>query len=120
MEEDKDKKNISDIFKKVINTGVSAAFMTEDKVKELIQDLPLPKEMVNGLLANAKNTKDDFITSVKGELKSYLDKIDISKEIDRVLDNYDLDINATIKFNKKKKSPTKTTAKAKKTTKADE
>ena len=102
--EDKDKKNITDIFKKVINTGVSAAFMTEDTVKNLLQDLPLPKEMVNGLLQNAKNTKDDFISSVKSELKSYLEKIDVSKEIDRVLENYDLEINANIKFHKKKKA----------------
>lgn len=107
MEDDKDKKNITDIFKKVISTGVSAAFMTEDTVKGLLQDLPLPKEMVNGLLQNAKNTKDDVITSVKSELKSYLNKIDVSKEIDRVLENYDLEINANIKFNKKKKTATR-------------
>lgn len=107
MEEDKDKKNLSDIFKKVISTGVSAAFMTEDAVKGIIGDLPLPKEMVNGLLQNAKNTKDDFISSVKTELKSYLDRIDVSKEIDRVLENYDLEINANIKFNKKKKTASK-------------
>lgn len=102
--EEKDKKNLTDIFKKVVNTGISAAFMTEDAVKGLIQDLPLPKEMITGLLQNAKNTRDDFITSVKNELKSYLDRIDISKEIDRVLENYDLEINANIKFNRKKKS----------------
>lgn len=102
--EEKDKKNLTDIFKKVINTGVSAAFMTEDAVKGILQDLPLPKEMVNGLLQNAKNTKDDFISSVKTELKSYLDRIDISKEIDRVLENYDLELNATVKFNRKKKT----------------
>lgn len=111
MEEDKDKKNIADIFKKVINTGVSAAFMTEDTVKGIIQDLPLPKEMVNGLLQNAKNTKEEFVSSVKTELKSYLDRIDVSKEIDRVLENYDLEITANIKFNKKKK----TASRAKKT-----
>lgn len=104
MEEEKDKKNLADIFKKVINTGVSAAFMTEDAVKGIIQDLPLPKEMMNGLLQNAKNTRDEFILSVKTELKSYLDKIDVAKEIDRVLENYDLEVNAKIKFNKKKKS----------------
>lgn len=107
MEDDKDKKNISDIFKKVINTGVSAAFMTEDTVKGIIQDLPLPKEMVNGLLQNAKNTKEEFVSSVKTELKSYLDRIDVSKEIDRVLENYDLEITANIKFNKKKKTATR-------------
>ena len=99
--EDKDKKNITDIFKKVVNTGISAAFMTEDTVKNLIQDLPLPKEMAQGLLANAKQTKEEFVGSVKNELKTYLDKIDLSKEIDRVLEKYDVEVNAKIKFNKK-------------------
>jgi hypothetical protein len=107
--EDKDKKNLTDIFKKVVNTGISAAFMTEDAVKGLIQDLPLPKEMISGLLQNAKNTRDEFIGSVKNELKSYLDKIDVSKEIDRVLENYDIEIKANLKFNRKKKTGTKKT-----------
>lgn len=106
--EEKDKKNLTDIFKKVVNTGISAAFMTEDAVKGIIQDLPLPKEMIQGLLANAKGTRDEFISSVKNELKTYLNKIDISKEVDRVLENYDLEIKANIKFNKKaKKAPKK-------------
>lgn len=107
MEDNKDKKNLSDILKKVVNTGISAAFMTEDAVKGIVNDLPLPKEIIQGLLANAKGTRDEFISSVKNELKTYLDKIDVSKEIDRVLENYDLDIQANIKFNKKKKSATK-------------
>lgn len=113
MEEEKDKKNLADILKKVVNTGISAAFMTEDAVKGMLNDLPLPKEMVHGLLANAKGTRDEFITSVKNELKNYLDKIDISKEIDRVLENYDLDIQANIKFNRKKKTSVKATKKVK-------
>ncbi len=119
-DKDKDEKKITDIFKKVVSTGISAAFMTEDAVKGIIHDLPLPKEMANGLLQNAKNTKDDFIDSVKNELKSYLDKIDVSKEIDRVLENYDLEINANIKFKKKKAEITKTSSKAsKKSSKKD-
>jgi hypothetical protein len=105
--EEKEKKHITDIFKKVVSTGISAAFMTEDAVKNLIQDLPLPKEMAQGLLQNAKQTKEEFVGSVKNELKSYLNKIDLTKEIDRVLDNYDLDIKANIKFNKKKTKPKK-------------
>lgn len=116
--EEKDKKNITDIFKKVVNTGISAAFMTEDTVKNLIQDLPLPKEMAQGLLANAKQTKEEFVGSVKNELKSYLDKIDISKEVDRVLEKYDIEVNAKVKFTPKEVSPitetrTKTKTKSK-------
>lgn len=100
--EDKEKKNISDILRRVVSTGMSAAFMTEDAVKELISGLPLPKEMIAGLLQNAKATRNEFIGSVKNELKTYLDRLDVSKEVDRVLENYDLEISAKIKFNKKK------------------
>lgn len=102
--EEKDNKGLAEILKKVVSTGISAAFMTEDAVKGLLSDLPLPKDAIQGLVQNAKNTKDEFVGSVKNELKQYLNKIDLSKEIDRVLDNYDLEINAKIKFKKKAKT----------------
>ena len=98
--EDKEKK-LSDILKKVVNTGVTAAFLTEDALRGVLSDLPLPKELIQGLLQNAKSTRDDFIGGVKNELRTYLDKIDISSEIDRILENYDMEINAKIKFKKK-------------------
>ena len=101
-EDDKDDKGLGDVFKKVLSTGLTAAFMTEDAVKKLTQDLPLPKEIVNGLLANAKTTKEEFVGGVKKEFKQYLDRRDITKEIDRVLENYDIEVNAKVKFNKKK------------------
>lgn len=114
MSDENDKKNenkITDIFKKVVNTGISAAFLTEDAFKDVINGLPLPKEMVNGLLANAKGARDEFIGSVKTELKTYLNKLDVSKEIDRVLDNYDIEVNAKLKFTKKSDAKKKGNAK---------
>jgi hypothetical protein len=100
--EDKDVK-ISDIFKKVVNTSVNAAFMGEETIKNILNDLPLPKDIANGLVQNAKTSKDEFIKSIKKEFKTYLNNIDISKEVDRILDNYDIDVNANITFKKKKK-----------------
>ncbi len=111
--EEKDEKKLTDIFKKVVNTGISAAFMTEDAVKNIIQDLPLPKEIVNGLLQNAKSTKDEFITSVKDELKHYLGQLDVSKEIDRIIENYDIEVTAKFKLTPKNK-PATTKSKTKK------
>ncbi|MAX66135.1 MAG: hypothetical protein QF441_10770 [Bacteriovoracaceae bacterium] len=109
--DEKDPKNLSDIFKKVMNTGINAAFMTEDTVKNIIQDLPIPKEIVNGLLQNARNSKDEFIKSVKTELRERLNKIDVSKEVDRIIENYDFEINAKIKLTPKEKKPKKNSTK---------
>src|SRR5690606_11227742 len=105
MEDNKSEKDgkIGDILKKVVSTGVSAAFMTEESVRNLLKDVPLPKDIVGGLVENAKNTRDEFISSVKNELKSYLDKIDLSKEIEKIAEKYDFEVKATISLKKKKK-----------------
>lgn len=98
---DKDGK-IGDLLKKVLATGVSAAFMTEEGVRNLLKDVPLPKDIVGGLLENAKNTKTEFVASVKNELKSYLEKIDLTREIEKIAEKYDFEVNATIRLKKKK------------------
>ena len=104
MDDNKDKDGkIGDLLKKVVTTGVTAAFMTEESVRALLKDVPLPKDIVGGLVENAKNTKSEFVSSVKNELKSYLDKIDISKEFDKIAEKYDFEVKATISLKKKKK-----------------
>jgi hypothetical protein len=107
MDEKERDGKLGDLLKKVLTTTVTAAFMTEEGVRAVLKDLPLPKEMVASLVENAKSTKTEFVSSVKNELKTYLDKIDISKEIDKIVDKYDFQINATISLKKKvKKSKT--------------
>jgi uncharacterized protein YicC (UPF0701 family) len=85
---DKDNKaKLGDILKTVVSTGVTAASMGEEAVK--------------GIVENAKSAKTEFLGQLKGELKTWLEKVDVSKEIDRVLKDYDLEINAKVSFKKK-------------------
>jgi hypothetical protein len=101
---DKDKDGrIGELFKKVLTTGVTAAFMTEEGVRSMLKDLPLPKDIISSLVENAKSTKTEFVSSVKNELKSYLEKIDLTREIDKIVDKYDFEVNATISLKRKKK-----------------
>jgi hypothetical protein len=103
--QEKDKENkFGDIFKKVVTTGLSAAFMTEDAIKNALGDLSVPKELLNSVLQHAKSAKGDFIQSVKNEMKEYLNRIDLSKEVDRILNKYDLEVSAQIKFRPKNKN----------------
>jgi hypothetical protein len=102
-EKEKDGK-LGDLFKKVLTTGVTAAFMTEEGVRAVLKDLPLPKDMVGSLVENAKTTKSEFVASVKNELKTYLDKIDVTKEIEKIAEKYDFEVKATISLKKKKKT----------------
>jgi hypothetical protein len=104
MEEKEKDGKLGDLIKKVLTTGVTAAFMTEEGVRAVLKDLPLPKDMVGSLVENAKHTKTEFVASVKNELKTYLNKIDITKEIDKIAEKYDFEVKATIGLKKKKKA----------------
>lgn len=114
MANDKENK-LSDVLKKVVNTGIGAAFMTEEAIKERLGDLSLPKDMVNGLIQNAKGTRDEFISAVKKELKDLLGNVDVSEEIQKVVENYDIEVKATFKFKPKNDDALKKKTKKSKT-----
>lgn len=100
---DKDKKDspIGDIIKKVVSVGVGAAFMTEESVKKILDDLPLPKDIITGLVQNAKGAKEDFTSGIREELRAYLSKVDASKITTDILDRYDVEVEAKFRFKKK-------------------
>ena len=103
---DDNKKNqkesgIADVIKKVVSIGVGAAFMTEDAVKNILSDLPLPKDIVSGLVQNAKGAKKEFSDGVRKEFREYLSKVDVTKLVSNTLENYDFNIQATVTLKKK-------------------
>jgi polyhydroxyalkanoate synthesis regulator phasin len=98
---DKKDSAIGDIIKKVVSVGVGAAFMTEESVKKILDDLPLPKDIISGLVQNAKGAKEDFTNGIREELRSYLTKVDASKIASDILDKYDVEVEAKFKFKKK-------------------
>ena len=102
-EKDSKSSGLDSIIKKVVSVGVGAAFMTEESVKKILEDLPLPKEILSGLVQNAKGAKEDFTNGIREELKNYLTKVDASKIASDILDRYDVEVEAKFKFKKKEK-----------------
>ncbi len=98
------KEKLSEVLNKVISVGVGAAFMTEESVKSILGDLPLPKDIVNGLLKNANNAKAEFIEGVQNEVKQRLSKVDPYKLLEELIANHDIEVNAKIKLTPKKKN----------------
>lgn len=102
MSTKKDKDSgLGDVIKKVVSIGVGAAFMTEDTVKNLLNDLPLPKDIVNGLVQNAKSAKEDFAQSVREEISQHMSKVDPKKLMEDIIQDYDIEVNAKFSFKKK-------------------
>ena len=91
----------SDLLKKIVVTGASAMFLTEDTLKGLVKDFKIPKELIQGIVSSAKTTKEDFVEKVSEELSKQIRKIDLSKEFFKFLENHNMDINLKIKFSAK-------------------
>jgi polyhydroxyalkanoate synthesis regulator phasin len=105
---DDEKGSLGDSLKKLISVGVGAAFLTEEAIKNMVGDIPLSKDMVSGLLQQAKNSKEDFIKSIREEVVKSLKSVDPKALLHEVLEDYDLEVKAKVKFKKKEQADAKT------------
>lgn len=96
-------KMVGEALKKVFSVGVSAAFMTEESLRQYLQDIKLPKELLGGLLASASKSKDEITNRVSNEVIKIVSKIDWVKEAGRFVENHKFKITAEIDVIRKDK-----------------
>ncbi len=95
-------------LKKVFTTGVSAAFMTEESIRSYLQEVKLPKEILNVIIQSANKSKDDITQKVSKEIVGIFSKIDWVSELSKFAENHKFKISAEIDIIKKdNKEPNK-------------
>jgi hypothetical protein len=101
----KDEKDVKGLLgetmKKVFTAGVSAAFMTEESLRNYVSELKLPKEALNLLLQGASKSKDEITKRVTNEIVGIIQKIDFVKEASRFAETHKFKITAEIDIIKK-------------------
>ncbi|RYZ66585.1 MAG: hypothetical protein EOP05_18905 [Proteobacteria bacterium] len=105
-EDEKDEKDghglsMSDAIRKIVTTGVSAAFMTEEAIRSRVSELKLPKETLNLLLQGASKSKDQLMNRVTDEVVTIINKIDFVKEASRFVEEHKFKISAEVEVIKK-------------------
>lgn len=96
--DDEKKSGISDLVRKVVATGLSSPFLSEDQIKLALSGLNLPKEVISQILRGAQKSKEEMVQKVGGELSRLIQKIDIVKEIKTALREHKITIHADIEF----------------------
>lgn len=87
---------MGDTIKKLLATGVSAAFMTEESIRRLVTDMHLPKETLNLLLQGASRSKEELMNRVSREVIAIISKIDFVKEASRFVEEHKFRVTAEI------------------------
>jgi hypothetical protein len=91
-----------DILKKAITVGLGAAVLTEESIRALVGELKLPKELVTNLLAQAKETRSEFLGKFSSEmLEKIQSKIDPVELVNEVLRKNDIELSIKIKVTPK-------------------
>ena len=85
-------------LKKILTAGVSAAFMTEESIRQFVSEVKLPKEALAMLLQGASKSKDELMNRVSKEIIGTISRIDFVKELTRFLEEHKMRVNAEVEF----------------------
>jgi hypothetical protein len=92
---------VGDALKKILTTGITAAFMTEEAIRSRVSELKLPKETLNILLSGASKGRDELMNRVSNEVIRIINKIDFVKEASRFVEEHKFKITAEVEVTKK-------------------
>src|SRR5437868_13476204 len=76
---------IPDIVRRTILGGIGAVFASEEGIRKLASEVSLPKDVVNFLLNQANNSKDEILRVVAKEVRGFLESANLSSELQKLL-----------------------------------
>lgn len=89
---------LPDVVKRTLVAGLGAVLLTEEGLRGALADLKLPKEAIAYLAAQADRSKKELSTVVARELRSFLDGVDLSRVLRRVLAGMTLEFTTQVRF----------------------
>lgn len=98
--DEKKGRGVSDLFRKVVVSGVGALFMTEEGIRSAVKELKLPKEVLSSALAQADRTKDEILRILGSEFRSFLQSANLQEQLIDVMTRLQWEVRAEIAFKK--------------------
>jgi len=89
---------LPDVVRRTLVAGLGAVLLTEEGLRGALTDLKLPKEAIAYLAAQADRSKRELSTAIARELRSFLDGVDLSRVLRRVLAGMTLEFTTQVRF----------------------
>lgn len=87
---------VTDTIRKAVFGGISSLFMSEESIKGQLGELP--RDALNYLVGQTEKTRQEFFSIVTREFRTFLDGVDLSKELPKILQGMSVEVNAKIRF----------------------
>ena len=89
---------VPELVKKTFAAGMGAVFSTEESLRKITRDMKLPKEVAGYLMDTASTTKDEFLRILAREVREFLQTVNISEEIAKMLTMLSFEVKTEIRF----------------------
>lgn len=89
---------VPELVKKTFAAGMGAVFSTEEGIRKMTREMKLPKEVAGYLMDTASGTKDEFLRILAREVREFLQTVNISEEVAKMLTMLSFEIKTEIRF----------------------
>lgn len=89
---------IPDIVRRTILGGIGAVFASEEGIRKIASEVSLPKDVVNFLLQQAGNSKDEVLRVIAKEVRGFLESANLSREMAKLLTQLSLEVKTEVRF----------------------
>lgn len=87
-----------DILKRTIAAGVGSISTSEERIREMLAEKKLPREVVAYMLKQADSTKREFIRVLSREIREFLEDVDLGGEVAKILTTLSLEARIQVRF----------------------
>ncbi|HEY3351995.1 MAG TPA: hypothetical protein VGQ83_01980 [Polyangia bacterium] len=89
---------IPDVVKRTFLAGLGAVFTTEEGIRRFAQESHLPKEVASYFVSQAQATKKEVYRILAGELRAWLEKLDLQQVLLKLLTSLTFEINTQVRL----------------------
>ncbi|MBX3247350.1 MAG: hypothetical protein KF901_09220 [Myxococcales bacterium] len=95
-------RGLREVVRRAVERGVEAGVGTFSKadraVRGVVDDVPLPKEIVSFLFSQVDDTKNALVRVVANEIRDFLEATDLSGELQKALTSLSFEIKTEVRF----------------------
>jgi len=89
---------VPELVKKTFAAGMGAMLNTEEGIRKITKEMRVPKEVAGYLVSTASTTKDEFLRILAREVREFLQTINLSEEIAKMLTTLSFEVKTEIRF----------------------
>lgn len=89
---------VPELVRKTFAAGLGAVFTTEEGIRKITKEMPLPKDVASYVASTAGATKDEVMRVMAREVREFLQTVNFSEEIAKMLTMLSFEVKTEIRF----------------------